>query len=284
MLAIAQISLELGLLYSLAVCSIYLSFRILDFPDLTVDGSFTLGGAVSAVLLTLGWHPLSAVLLSALCGFLAGATTAALHSYIRINKILAGILTLTMLYSVNLRVMSGPNIPLLGKETISQVASLIPLPQPFPLLTLYLILSGFILIAVNYFLRTEVGLLIRATGANEQLVRSVAKDPDAFRLLGIGLANLLAAISGSLAAQNFGFADIGLGVGVIVVGFASLLIGEAIVRPRTVRTHLGAALLGSLLYQAIIALALRLGLVPTDLKLVTAVIVIALLAFNRIRQ
>jgi putative ABC transport system permease protein len=278
------ISLELGLAYSLVVLGVFISFRVLDFPDLTVDGSFTLGGGLSALLIIDGHSPMTATLAATVAGAAAGLFTACLHSLLRINKILSGILALTMLYSINLRIMGAPNLPLLGRPSATDWLTSRAYSTSTAALVTYLLIATCMKLAVDWFLRSEIGLVVRATGDNDRVVRSVAKNPDGYRLLGMAAANSLVALSGSLLAQNFGFADIGLGVGVIIVGFASLLVGEAIVRPRQIRGYTVAALVGSLVYQLVVSGCLRAGLPATDLKLATGLLVIGLLWFQGLRK
>jgi putative ABC transport system permease protein len=177
--------------------------------------------------------------------------------------------------------MNAPNIPLLNVATLNNWLEQIPISTTIAVMLCYGLLAIAFKLLADWFLRTEIGILIRATGDNEQVVKCIAKNPEWFRLIGMGTANMLVALAGSLLAQNFGFADIGLGSGVIIVGFGSLLVGEAIIRPTRVVSYTLAALVGSVIYQFILAFGLRLGLAPTDLKLATGVMVIGLLAIKR---
>lgn len=278
------VSGELGLGYGLLVLGMYVSFRVLRFPDLTVDGSFTLGGALCATLLSRGADPFTATAAAALAGAAAGAFTGFLYSYLHINKILSGVLTLTMLYSVNLRILGGPNLPLPdGVGLTGYLQNWTGWPSASLTLSLFLVVALSAKLALDSLLRTEVGLVLRATGDNTRLVRGLGRSPEGFRLLGMALANALVAVSGTLLVQGFGFADIGLGTGALTVGFASLLLGEGMLRPSNVRSATLAALVGSCLYQLLLSAALRLGLAPSDLKLVTGAFVIILLVLQERR-
>lgn len=272
--------LEQGLVYGIMVLGVYLTFRILNFPDLTVDGSFTLGGAVAASMVVAGHPPLLATCVAALGGIAAGAVTGLLHTRLRVSGLLAGILTMTALYSVNLRVMGRSNVPLLRRETVvTQVAEL--LPSPFATL-LFLLASAVVLkLLVDWFLQTEYGLALQATGDNPGMIRSLGVDTDQTTLMGLALSNGLVALSGALVAQYQGFADVGMGIGMIVAGLASVILGQAVVRVRGVFFGTLAALIGSILYRSAAGAALQAGLAPGDLKLITALLVVGALAVPR---
>lgn len=267
-----QGSVELGIIYAIMALGVFISFRTLNMPDLTVDSSFTLGAAVSAMLCTMG-HPLLAIPAAMIAGYLAGNVTALLHTKLKIQPLLAGILVMLGLYSVNLRVMANrANIPLLNQPTVfgslqgtslgSQAQWIIPL-----VLLIAVILTLFL------FLQTRFGLVLRATGDNEQMVRAVGVNTDTTILLGLGLANGLVALSGALIAQYQSFADVSMGVGMVVIGLASVIIGEVLFGISSLLRRLFAVVLGAILYRLVIAVALHLGMPPTDLKLISAVIV-----------
>ncbi|MFC4808644.1 ABC transporter permease [Paenibacillus sp. GCM10023250] len=274
-------AVELGLLYALMALGVYITFRILDFPDLTVDGSYTTGGAVAAIMITHGYSPVIATLCALLCGLAAGACTGLLHTKGKINGLLAGILMMIALYSINLRLMGRPNISLLRVDTLFSAISdnravFIP------------VLMAVVLIAkllLDAFLHTDLGLSLRATGDNARMIRSLGTDTDAAKILGVSLSNGLVALSGALVAQQGGFADIASGVGTIVLGLASVIIGEAIFGFRTVFQATLAVVLGSVAYRIIYALALRIDqLDASDLKIMTALIVIAALVIPTARR
>lgn len=273
-------SLYEGLVFGFVAIGVYLTFRVLGFPDLTVDGSFTLGAGVAAVLIANGVNPFLATLAALGVGLCAGLATSLLNTKLRIPALLAGILMMVGLYSINLRVMGGANISLLRQVTIFALTS-----QFLGLETRIaysLLVAGALAVIVffilNWFLRTEIGLALRATGDNEQMVRGAGADTDKTTILGVSVSNGLVAFSGAIVAQGQGFADVGMGIGMIVMGLASVIIGEALFRPKGVARLLLAALGGAFIYRLVISVALRLGMRPGDLKLITAVIVIVALA------
>ncbi|GGG25803.1 ABC transporter permease [Paenibacillus abyssi] len=266
-------AVELGLLYGLMALGVYITFRILDFPDLTVDGSFVTGGAIAAIMITQGYSPWLAGAAAFCGGLAAGACTGLLHTKGKINGLLSGILMMIALYSINMRIMGRPNISMLGVDIPFFAIS-------SDVLRIGLIAVGVILIKLllDAFLRTDLGLALRATGDNPRMIRSFGANTDTTKILGISLSNGLVALSGALITQQSGFADITIGVGMIVIGLASVIIGEAIVGARTVFWATMAALVGSIVYRIIYALALRVPWMDaSDLKLITAVIVIVAL-------
>lgn len=272
-------------MYSLVVLGVVISFRLLDFPDLTVDSSFGLGGAVVAVLIARGWSPLACVGIALLAGASAGVATGLLHTKLRINKIMAGILVMSILYTVNLRVMGKPNLSLLNVQTVLTPFENSSLPGGMAVILALLAVGLCIKVLLDWFLNTELGVVLRATGDNDALVRAAGINSGAVIVLGIALANGLVALSGALVAQSQGFADIGMGIGMIIIGLASLLVGESLFhRPDRVFVLTSCAIVGSVVYQFIINLGLRMGLAPTDLKLATGVMVIAALALRMRRQ
>jgi len=277
---VLSFSLYEGLVFGFVAIGVYLTFRVLGFPDLTVDGSFTLGAGVAAVLIANGVNPFLATLAALGVGLCAGLATSLLNTKLRIPALLAGILMMVGLYSINLRVMGGANISLLRQVTIFALTS-----QFLGLETRIaysLLVAGALAVIVffilNWFLRTEIGLALRATGDNEQMVRGAGADTDKTTILGVSVSNGLVAFSGAIVAQGQGFADVGMGIGMIVMGLASVIIGEALFRPKGVARLLLAALGGAFIYRLVISVALRLGMRPGDLKLITAVIVIVALA------
>ncbi len=277
-------ALEQGLLWGAMVLGVYLTFRVLDFPDLTVDGAFTLGAAVAAKLILSGYDPWLALLAAILGGALAGLVTGLLHTQLKVAPLLAGILTMIALYSINLRIMGQANLSLLRVETIFTGVKGYTALVPFGPALLGALLAALVLILLYLFLQTELGMGIRATGDNEQMIRSLGVNTATMKLVGLAIANALVAFSGGLIAQYQGFADIGMGIGMIIAGLAAVIIGEALVGSQTLARALLAAVIGSILYRAIISLVLRLGLPATDLKLLTSLIVVMAMAFPLVRQ
>lgn len=277
-------ALALGLAFAASALGVYVTFRVLAFPDLTVDGSFPLGAAVSAILLIRGYDPWISLLVATLAGALAGAITALLNSRLKINGLLAGILVSIGLWTVNLRVMEDKaNLPLLTVETVlTPVRPYIADPNVRGA-AVFGVVGVLLVLLLYWLLHTDLGLAIRATGENEKMVRAQGIDADAMRLIGLAVANALVAFSGGLVAQYQGFADVGMGLGMIVAGLAAVIIGETLVRPRGVGATLIAVAAGSVVYRFVIAAALYIGLGPTDMRLVTSLIVIVALSVPRFR-
>lgn len=304
-------SVEQGIIYAIMALGVYLSFRVLDFPDLTVDGSFVTGAAVAATTITLGYHPALATSFALIAGFMAGCVTGLLHTKGKINALLSGILMMIALYSINLRIMGlttdnsvgRPNIPLLNADTLfSQFnefwsslgidqamnnffASLgvEHLPSTWGTLFIMLILTILIKFIVDWLLQTEVGLAIRATGDNKKMIRSLSANTDTLIILGLGFSNALVAFSGALIAQHSKFADVSMGIGMIIIGLASVIIGEAIFGTKTIMRTTLAVIAGAIIYRIVLGLALRVKILDTgDMKLITAVIVICALVLPQV--
>jgi putative ABC transport system permease protein len=273
----------LGLLYALMTTGVYLTYRVYNFADITVDGSFTAGGAAAAALIVAGFDPVLALVAALAVGAASGAATALIHTRFKINGLLSGILVMTGLYSVNLHLMGRSNIPLLQHPTLfSALESLNPgLPGPvWTALALILALAGFWLLMAG-FLKTDLGLAMRATGENPRMAAANGRDVNRLIILGLALANGLVGVSGGLVAQYQGFADVTMGVGTIVVGLASVIIGESALRSRSLTVQVLSVVLGSVIFRLMIALALYLGLNPIDLKLLTAVFVLLTLVLSQ---
>jgi len=281
-----SVSFYEGLVYGFVAIGVYMTFRVLAFPDLTVDGSFPLGGGVVAVLIVGGINPWLATLAALGAGICAGLGTSLLNTKLRINALLAGILMMVALYSINLMIMSRANIPLLREVTIfEQVSQFLGIRTGVTLSIILMVVLAFIILAIlNWFLRTEIGLALRATGDNEQMVRGLGADTNMTTILGVSVANGLVALSGALVAQNQGFSDVGMGIGMIVMGLASVIIGEALFRPKGITAILLAAVGGTFAYRLFVGVALRLGLAPANLKLITALLVIVALAIPYIQK
>ncbi len=269
-------ALEIGLIFSLVALGVLISFRILTFPDLTVDGSFPLGGAVAATMIAAGYNPFLATGVAILAGALAGFTTAWLNVRLKIMDLLASILMMIALYSINLRVMGRPNVPLINEPTIFSI--LLPDWMPDyverPLVLLVVVIVAKLLL--DWFFSSEIGLALRATGANARMARAQGIATGRATLAGMALANALVALGGALFAQTQGGADISMGIGTIVIGLAAVIIGENILPARRLVLTTLAVILGAILYRFFIALALNsdfIGLQAQDLNLVTAVLV-----------
>ncbi|MEL6128896.1 MAG: ABC transporter permease [Cyanobacteria bacterium J06628_4] len=273
-------AIETGLLYGFLSLGVYLSFRVLKFPDLTVDGSFPLGAAVVATLITQGVNPWLATAAAMVAGALAGLCTASLSVRFNILNLLASILTMIALYSINLRIMGRPNVPLLNQPTLFD-----GLDSVLPIWVILLVGLGLAKLAIDFFLMSDLGLAMRATGLNPTMAKAQGIYTNRLILLGMAMSNALAALAGALFAQVNGFADVALGVGTVVVGLATVILGEAIFPSRTVRWATLAVILGCLIYRLVIALALNadfLGLRAQDLNLVTALIVVLALVIPQV--
>jgi putative ABC transport system permease protein len=282
--ALALNVLEQGTLAGFLGLGVLVSFRFFRFPDLTAEGSYPLGGAVAAALLVAGAGPVVATLAAIGAGVLAGMTTALIHTKLRINNIIAGIIVMTALYTVNLRVMGRANISLLSVRTLfDQVTGVLGASETAVTIVLTALLLVLIGVALAWFMHTDLGLAVRATGENEAMIRSLGVDTDRTKLIGLGLSNGAIALSGALVAQDHGFADIGMGIGILVTGAAAVMIGEALFGDGSIERWVVATVVGVLIYQLLVALALRVGLAPTDLKLITAVLLLLALVLPRLR-
>lgn len=280
-------AVELGLVYAFVGIGVYLAFRVLDFPDLTVDGSFPLGAAVAGVLIVSGIDPWSASLAAILAGACAGLVTATLNQRFGILHLLASILTMIALFSINLRVMGRPNIALINQPTILSPFYGLGLPDHYvrPLVVLVLVVVAVILVA--RFLNSDFGLAMRATGVNPRMARAQGVSTGVHIYVGMALANGLVGLAGALFAQTNGFADVTTGIGTIVVGLAAVIVGETLFRPRFVIWALIGCVVGSVLYRIAIQFALSadaIGLQASDLNLVTAILVAVALILPRLRR
>jgi putative tryptophan/tyrosine transport system permease protein len=297
-------SFEAGIIYAIMALGVYLSFRILDFPDLTVDGSFVTGAAISAVMIANGANPFFATIMALFAGFAAGCMTGLLHTFGRINNLLSGILMMIALYSINLRIMGRSNIPLLNTDTaftkistffenlginsffnnlLTMVGLGDSLPETWGILLFMIIVTFTIKFLTDLFLQTEIGLAVRATGDNKRMIRSLSANTNLLVILGLGLSNALVAFSGALIAQQGGFADVGMGIGMIVIGLASVIIGEALFGTKSIARATLAVIGGSIVYRIVVTLALRVDFLdPGDMKLITATIVIIALTAPKI--
>jgi ABC-type uncharacterized transport system, permease component len=264
---------EQGLIYGVMVLGVYITYRILDFPDLSVDGSFPLGAAIAACLIVKGSNPYIACAAAFAGGLAAGGVTGILHVKLRITNLLSGILVMTGLYSINLRIMGGKaNIPLFNKANIF---------GHVPPVIMILIFAVAAKLLLDLFLKTKFGFLLIATGDNPQLVTSLGVNIGAMKIVGLMLSNGLVALSGAMMAQYQRFSDVGMGSGTIVMGLASIIIGQSLFKKIPIMLPTTMAIIGAILYKASTAFALKLGLPPTDLKIITSVIVIIALGLNQ---
>ena len=258
-------AIELGLIFSILSLGVYISFRVLNVPDLTVDGSFATGCAVCAVM-TIAGHPYLGLLLAFVAGGLCGMVTAFLQTKMHMQPLLAGILTMVALYSINLRIMSGaPNISLFSTNTLFTL-----IDSELLILLIFSLVIGFILFG---FFKTNLGLMLRATGDNEVMVRSSSINVDRMKFIGMALSNGIVALSGALLTQYQNFADSTSGTGMMVLGLAGIIIGEAILRKRTIGFGIASAIIGACIYRLLYQFALQFGIPATDMNLMSAILV-----------
>ena len=264
-----QATIEQSLIFAIMVLGVYISFRILNFPDMTVDGTFPLGAAISAKLLTLGVNPYLTLLVALVAGAVAGAVTGLIHVKLKVKDLLAGILVMTALYSVNLRVMGKSNIPLFEEDNIfnTEYSMMITI-------VVLILISKFLL---DYLLKTKFGFALKALGDNENLIVSLGLNEEKYKIYGLMIANAFVAFSGAVLAQYQGFADVGMGTGIIVIGLASIIIGDTLFGKRRRLAGTTIVIIGSVLYRGVIAVTLSIGMDASDLKLITSVIVIVIL-------
>lgn len=286
---IALGALALGLAYAFLGMGVFITMRIFNFPDITADGSLTFGASITAALLVLGVNPYVAVVVAMAGGFLAGTLTGVIHTKFKVNGLLSGILVMTALYSVNLRTMGRANVPLLNTATVfTPFATLTGPDSTFTLpIVFFGILTLLLLGALSWLFRTDFGLAMRATGDNETMIAAQGVNTNAMKILGIGLSNALIALSGSLVAQYQGFADIGMGIGIVVFGLASVIIGDTLAAlfgaSFRIWLKLACVVVGSVLFRGLVATTLMIGLDPSDLKMVTAGFVLLAILLPRTR-
>ncbi|WP_165242671.1 ABC transporter permease [Corynebacterium lizhenjunii] len=273
-------ALELGLIYAVLAIGVYLTFRVLDFPDLTVDGSFTTGAATAAVLISNDVNPFAASVAGFAAGCVAGLVTGLLHTKGGINGLLAGILTMIALWSINLRIMGSANIPLLSTSSVFDPVQ--DLMGTWAGVGLLAASAAIVVAVVVWFLSTDLGLSLRATGDNEQMITSFGVSTDATKMLTLALSNGFVGLAGALVAQYQGFADISMGIGLILVGLASVIVGQALLPQRNMWLVVGSVAIGAVVYRLIIFAALSVGLNPNDMKLICALLVVAALLLPRL--
>jgi len=271
-------AVEIGLIYSLVAIGVYITFKVIDFPDLTVDGSFTLGAAVSSAMIFAGYNPYLATIVAILAGACAGWLTGYLNVRWKILGLLAGILTMTALYSINLRIMGRPNIAIIDSDTVFGNWSIILTILGFTIITI---------LKLTRFFASEFGLAIRAVGINPKVSSAFGIRVGFMKIIALAISNGIVALAGSLFAQSQGFADISMGTGTIIVGLASVIIGEAIIHPERIWVGLVTCAVGSILYRIAIAFALNahdIGLEASDLNLITALLVALTMIVTRLKK
>jgi len=282
--SLIPVTLAQSLILAFVVLGIMIPFRTLNFPDLTSEGAFPLGGCVCGVLLAAGASPLTAIAIALIAGFLAGCCTAFIHLRFRIHTLLAGILMMTMLYSINLRIMGRSNLSVFGAPTVFDGT---PFTQPgFP--ASKIVVAGLIgvvaFVLLNLFFKTEKGTAVRAVGANPDMAEAQGINVWAATIGGVGLASAFSALSGALMVQSQGFADVNMGLGILINGLAALMIGEAIIGKQTVLRQLAAPFVGAIVYYQLVSFCLAAGMPPPDLKLATGLFVLAMLALPNLRR
>lgn len=283
-------TVEQGLIYAILALGVYITYKILDFPDLSVDSTFPLGAAVTATMITNGMHPLLTLPASMLAGALAGAVTGIIHVKCRVRDLLSGIIVMTGLYSLNLRVAQDKaNLPIFGTDTLFKNGLTAALPDAVADYAPVLILLALVVLCklcMDWFLRTRAGYLLRAVGDNPTVVTALAKDGGMVKIQGLAIANALVALSGCVMCQYQRFFEISMGTGAIVIGLASVIIGTNLFKNLSFLRATSAVVIGSILYKACVAIALSSGLLPKpqDMKFVTAVLFLLILALGEVRR
>jgi putative ABC transport system permease protein len=292
-------AITIGLILALLSIGIFLSFRVFNFADITAEGSITLGASIAAAMIVAGFNPLVATLVALVGGFIAGTLTGIIHTKFEINGLLSGILVMTAIYSINLHVMGKSNVPLLSEKTVityfedfyktlfSGSESVILFGNSIPGKDIFILVSIFIIVLIVgillfLFLKSNFGTAIRATGNNQQMIRALGVNTKSMIVLGLAISNALIALSGAILAQFQGFADVQMGIGMLVWGLASVIIGEALIGDKSLGFLITGAIFGSVIFRLLVAGALRIGLNPNDLKLITALFVFIALVLPKI--
>ncbi|MFV0341720.1 MAG: ABC transporter permease [Anaerocolumna sp.] len=287
MLGIVLGIFEEGFLYGIMALGVYITYKILDFPDLSVDGTFPLGGAVTAILIVQGVNPLLTLLISFIAGALAGIVTGFIHVKFKVRDLLSGIIVMTALYSINLRIAGKSNVGIFSQPSIFDNSLLDKVPDSIRKFTVVIILGLITLVMkviLDFYLKTRSGYLLRAVGDNQALVTSLAKDQGKIKIIGLALANGFVALAGCIYTQKNGFFEISMGTGTIVIGLASVIIGINLFKNLTFVKATTAVIIGSIIYKACVASAISLGMVPSDLRLVTSILFLAILIFSADRK
>lgn len=264
-----------SLILAIMVLGVYISYKILDFPDLSADGSFTLGAAVTVVMLKRGASPIIAILYALLTGLIAGLLTGVLNVKLKISNLLSGILVMGILYSLNLRIMGKANVPIFGKENIFNNIN------PLIIALVFVII---VKVFIDLFLKTGLGYTLKGVGDNPQMIKSLGIEIGRIKILGLMLSNGLIALSGSMMAQYQGFSDVSMGIGTLVLGIASIIIGTSIIKKKSFIKESTTVIIGTIIYQITIYFAMNIGLTPVDLKLITSLVIIVFLAVSGIKN
>lgn len=272
---IAEGILVQSLILAIMVLGVYISYKILDFPDLSADGSFTLGAAVTVVMLKKGASPIIAILYALLAGLIAGLLTGVLNVKLKISNLLSGILVMGILYSLNLRIMGKANVPIFGKENIFNNIN------PLIIALVFVIV---VKVFIDLFLKTGLGYTLKGVGDNPQMIKSLGIEIGRIKILGLMLSNGLIALSGSMMAQYQGFSDVSMGIGTLVLGIASIIIGTSIIKKKSFIKESTTVIIGTIIYQITIYFAMNIGLTPVDLKLITSLVIIVFLAVSGIKN
>lgn len=283
-LSVLMGSVSQGLLWSILAIGVYITYKILDYADLTTEGSYPLGAAVAAQMILSGANPFVATFASMIAGMAAGFVTGFLNTKLKIPSLLAGILSMTGLYSVNLRIMGKANLPLLKQDTVISIVSKMGFDTSTAVFVVGIVAVLVVILILWWFFGTEKGFAIRATGDNSNMIRALGVNTNSMVILGLVISNGLIALSGGIMAQYNGYADVGMGTGTIVIGLASVIIGEVLFGHSSIIRSLFAVVLGSILYRIIIAFVLSKGLVPTDLKLLSSVLLAVCLSLPLIKE
>lgn len=280
--------LEEGLVYAIMALGVYITYKILDFPDLSVDGTFPLGGAITVVLIIAGVNPIITLAISFFIGAVAGILTGLIHVKLKVRDLLSGIIMMTALYSLNLRIAGKANVAIFTKQTIFENSffdKVIPEGfQPFLVTSVLLVIVLIMKLLLDVYMKTKSGFLLRAVGDNETLVTSLAKDKGVVKIIGLAIANAFVALAGSIYAQKSGFFEISIGTGTIVIGLASVIIGTNIFKKATAVKATTAVIIGSIIYKTCVAVAIRLGMEASDLKLIIAVLFLGILVISNDRK
>ena len=280
--------LEQGLIYGILALGVYITYKILDFPDLTVDGSFPLGAALTATMITRGVHPILTLPASFLIGVLAGVCTGLIHVKFKVRDLLSGIIMMTALWTINLRLAGTANVPIFGDDSIFDNASVNGIFHDglsnYKVLVIVLVIAVISKVLLDLYMKTKSGFLLRAVGDNDVLVTSLAKDQGNVKILGLAIANGLVALSGSIFCQEQRVFEISSGTGAIVIGLASVIIGTSLLKNLTFLKVTTTVVVGSIIYKACVALALSLGFQSNYLKMITAVLFLAILVFSMDRK
>ena len=264
-----------SLILSIMVLGVYISYKILDFPDMSADGSFTLGAAIIAIMLKKGVSPIIGMLFALLAGLIAGLLTGVLHVKLKISNLLSGILVMGILYSLNLRIMGKANIPIFSKVNIF---------YDFNPLVITFVFVVIVKVLIDIFLKTGLGYTLKGVGDNPQMIKSLGIEVERIKILGLMLSNGLIALSGSIMAQYQGFSDVSMGMGTLVLGIASIIIGTSIIKKKTLIKESTLVIMGTLIYQITIYFAMNIGLTPVDLKMITSLVLIIFLAVSEIKN